>query len=47
MNLQNALNKSALKFGYWDYLHAQTKAHNKNPWWFVDEVILGDDPIND
>jgi hypothetical protein len=44
MNLQAALNKAAKKYHYNDYLHAQTLSHNNNPWWFVDEVILGDSP---
>jgi hypothetical protein len=42
MNLQKALNQAAVKFGYRDYLHAQTYSKNHNPWWFIDEVILGD-----
>jgi hypothetical protein len=41
MNLQVAISKAAKKYGYRDYLHAQTKVHGNNPWWFVDEVILG------
>ena len=44
MNLQVALNKSAKKFGYRDYLNAQRAV--KNPWWLIDEVILGDYPVD-
>jgi len=47
MNLQKAMNLAAYKHGYRDYLHAQTLSHNNNPWWFVDEVILGDPTIQE
>jgi hypothetical protein len=45
MNLQKAMNLAAFKHGYKDYLYAQTLSHNNNPWWFIDEVILGDVPV--
>ena len=43
MNLQIALMLSAKKHGYKDYLHAQKMSNN--PWWIIDEVILGDTPV--
>jgi hypothetical protein len=40
MNLGMALNKAAIKYKF----NPKTgkDKHSKNPWWFVDEVILGE-----
>jgi beta-glucosidase/6-phospho-beta-glucosidase/beta-galactosidase len=43
MNLGKAIAQKAYHDGRWDVLASLSK-NKQNPWWFVDEIILGDYP---